>query len=115
MLHAVCLQPDLLGVKLTNILVTFVPFLFFFSLFRLFFGHNEAMENTHFNNTPISQTFSRFFLFRNLSSCVVFVRCMSYVQNRRRIQDRTVLCKLSLVIEVQGIGSVDVSHSLESS
>ena len=33
---------------------------------------------------------------------------MSSAQNRRSIRGRTVLCKLSWVIEVQGIVSVDV-------
>ena len=42
-----CLQPDCLGVKPANILVTFVHFFVFvsFFLFPLFFGQNEAMAN----------------------------------------------------------------------
>ena len=103
-----CLLPDFLG-------VIFFPLFLFLSFFLLFFDQNEAIENTQFNNAPLSQTFRRFFLYRNLSSCGVFVRCMSSAHNGRRMWGRIALCKLRWRVEVQGIGSVDVCLSLESS
>ena len=63
-----------------------------------------------FNNSTLSQTFRRFGLFRNLSSRSVLVHCIMSALNRRRLRGRTVLCKLSWVLEV----SVDVSLLLKS-
>jgi hypothetical protein len=90
----------------------FIRFLFLFLFCLFFFDKNET---TQFNNSSLPQTFGRFFLFHNLSSCGVFVRCITSAQSRLRIRSRTVLCKLSQILGVQRMGSLDVSVSLKSS